>query len=153
MQQLFCNSEFSTLHYIVIYYEWSSLCIFVNVFEIFMFISMFGAIKHCCVFRMNVSMYAAINVYCMWAKLSENMFVICEQQRGRSTCASAQSDQCLCSSLPWLYNNYSCFIRNFRTLASELSRLVWVLSWLHSSWGPIILRTWLMCKSKLSILF
>ena len=28
------------------------------------------------------------------------VYAICEQQRRRSACASAQSDQCLCCSLP-----------------------------------------------------
>ena len=37
----------------------------------------------------------------IWAGPWENVaYVICEQQRRRSACASAQSDQCLCCSLP-----------------------------------------------------
>ena len=35
-----------------------------------------------------------------WATSWENLFFICEQQRRRSECASAQSDQRLCCSLP-----------------------------------------------------
>ena len=37
----------------------------------------------------------------IWATLWQNLFyAICEQQRRRSACASAQSDQRLCCSLP-----------------------------------------------------
>ena len=39
---------------------------------------------------------------------------ICEQQRRRSACASAQSDQHLCCSLPRQYNTSSFYIQNFR---------------------------------------
>ena len=35
-------------------------------------------------------------------------FAICEQQRRRSACASTQSDQRLCCSLPGSYNTYTC---------------------------------------------
>ena len=49
----------------------------------------------------------------------ENVFyVICEQQRRRSACASAQSDQHLCCSLPRYYNISSFYIRSFKPLAS-----------------------------------
>ena len=44
--------------------------------------------------------------------------VICEQQRRRSACASRQSDQRLCCSLPRLYNTSSFYIRNFKPLPS-----------------------------------
>ena len=46
------------------------------------------------------------------------VYVICEQQRRRSACDSAQSDQHLYSSLLRRYNIYVCFIQNFKTLAS-----------------------------------
>ena len=46
------------------------------------------------------------------------VFAICEQQRRRSACASAQSDQHLCYSLPRLYNTSSFYIRNFKPLPS-----------------------------------
>ena len=46
---------------------------------------------------------------------------ICEQQRCRSACASAQSDQRLCCSLPWWYNRSSFYIRNFKPLLSSWS--------------------------------
>ena len=45
-------------------------------------------------------------------------FVMCEQQRRRSACTSAQSDQHLCCLLPRLYNVSSLYIRNFKPLAS-----------------------------------
>ena len=43
-------------------------------------------------------------------------YVICEQQRRRSACASVQSDQRRCCSL--LYNISRFYSRNFKTLAS-----------------------------------
>ena len=46
---------------------------------------------------------------------------ICEQQRRRSGCASAQSDQHLCCSLPRSYYTSSCNSQNFKTLASLCS--------------------------------
>ena len=45
-------------------------------------------------------------------------YVICEQQRRRSACASAQSDQRLCCSLLIPYNISRFYSRNFKTLAS-----------------------------------
>ena len=45
-------------------------------------------------------------------------FVICEQQRRRLACASAQSDQNPCCSLPGKYNTSTCYSRNFKSLAS-----------------------------------
>ena len=45
-------------------------------------------------------------------------YVICEQQRCRSACAYAQSDQCLCCSLLRQYNISEFYSRNFKTLAS-----------------------------------
>ena len=44
--------------------------------------------------------------------------VICEQQRRRSACASAQSDQRLCFSLLRWFNTSRFYSRNFKTLAS-----------------------------------
>ena len=48
-------------------------------------------------------------------------YAICEQQRRRSACASAQSDQHLCCSLPRQYDISSIYIGNFITLASFFS--------------------------------
>ena len=48
-------------------------------------------------------------------------FAICEQQRRRSACASTQSDQRLCCSLPGWYNISACHSRNFKTLARLIS--------------------------------
>ena len=45
-------------------------------------------------------------------------FAICEQQRHRSACAFALSDQHLCCSLLGQYNTSTCYIQNFKTLAS-----------------------------------
>ena len=46
------------------------------------------------------------------------VYGIREQQRCRSACASAQSDQCLYCLLPGKYNTSTCYIRNFKNLAS-----------------------------------
>ena len=39
----------------------------------------------------------------------------------RSACASVQSDQCLCCSLPGSYNTSTCYSQNFKTLATLIS--------------------------------
>ena len=49
------------------------------------------------------------------------VIALCEQQRRRSACASAQSDQHLCCSLPRYYNTSSFYIQNFKPLASFCS--------------------------------
>ena len=68
------------------------------------------------------------NVFCnksekySWARPWENVFyAICEQQRRRSACASAQSDQRLCCSLPRQNDTSSLYIRNFKILAGLCS--------------------------------
>ena len=48
-------------------------------------------------------------------------YVICEQQRRRSACASARSDQRLCCSLPRQNGISSLYIRNFKILAGVCS--------------------------------
>ena len=54
-----------------------------------------------------------------WARPWENVsYSICEQQRRRLACASAQSDQHLYCSLPRQYGTYTCLIQNFKTLAN-----------------------------------
>ena len=54
-----------------------------------------------------------------WATPWENVsYVICEQQRRRSACASAQSDQRLCCSLLRWYDISRFYSRNFKSLAS-----------------------------------
>ena len=54
--------------------------------------------------------------------MSHNMrkpvFAICEQQRRTLACASAQSDQHICCSLPGHYNIYNFYNRNFKPLPS-----------------------------------
>ena len=47
-------------------------------------------------------------------------YVICEQQRRRSACASAQADQHLCCSLPRQNDTSSLYIRNFKIWAAGL---------------------------------
>ena len=83
----------------------------------------------------------------IWAGPWESVsYVICEQQRRRSTCASAQSDQRLCCSLLRWCNISRFYSRNFKTLASFCGCAGWfvsglggnsrrqVLSW-HGSYG------------------
>ena len=53
--------------------------------------------------------------------MTKPAFAICEQQRRRSACASAQSDQRLCCSLPGYYNTSTCYNWNFKPLASLCS--------------------------------
>ena len=61
-------------------------------------------------------------VRCIWARSWENVsYAICEQQRCRSACASAQSDQHLCCSLPRQDGTSSLYIRNFKVLAGLCS--------------------------------
>ena len=52
-----------------------------------------------------------------WARSCENMsYAICEQQRRRLACTSAQSDQHVCCSLFKLYDMYTCYIQSFKIL-------------------------------------
>ena len=44
---------------------------------------------------------------------------ICERQRRRSACASAQSDQRRCSSLPRRYNTHTCYSQKINTVAEQ----------------------------------
>ena len=50
--------------------------------------------------------------------MRKSVLVICEQQRCRSACASAESDQHLCCSLNRQSNISSFYIPNFKPLAS-----------------------------------
>ena len=57
-----------------------------------------------------------------WARPWENVsYAICEQKKRRSDCASAQSDQRLCCSLPRQNDTSSLYIRNFKILAGLCS--------------------------------
>ena len=49
------------------------------------------------------------------------IYAICEQQRRRSACASVQSDQHHCCSLPRQYSICSCYVQNLKALASFCS--------------------------------
>ena len=50
--------------------------------------------------------------------IRKHVFALWEQQRRRSACTSAQSDQHLCCSLLRQYNICSCYVLNFKTIAS-----------------------------------
>ena len=55
----------------------------------------------------------------IWARSCENVsYAICKQQRCRSACASAQSDQHLYCSLLKRYYMYTCYTQSFKILAS-----------------------------------
>ena len=84
----------------------------------------------------------------MWALSWENLsYAICEQPRCRSACASAQSDQHLyCSLLRWC-NTYSCYVQNFKTLASFCSWAGGFVSPGHKPPKTGFLMTWLMWYS------
>ena len=49
-------------------------------------------------------------------------FSVCEQQRRRPACASAQSGQPLCYSLSVKYDSQTCCLQNFNILTSHCSR-------------------------------
>ena len=55
-------------------------------------------------------------------------YVICKQQRHRSACTSAQSDQRLCCSLLRKYNISRFYSRNFKTLANFCGCADWFVS-------------------------
>ena len=59
------------------------------------------------------------HVHDMSHVMRKPVLAISEQQRRRSACASAQSDQRLCCSLPRQYNICTCYSRNFKTLVSS----------------------------------
>ena len=68
------------------------------------------------------SMYNVHVHQSIWAKPWENMsYAICEQQRRRSACAPAQSDQRLCCSLSRQNDTSSLYMRNFKILAGLCS--------------------------------
>ena len=50
--------------------------------------------------------------------MKKPVYAICEQQRRRSACDSAQSDQRLCCSPPRKYTIFSFYIQNCKPLAS-----------------------------------
>ena len=73
---------------------------------------------------------------CIWAGPWENVsYVICERQRPRSACASAQSAPLLFATL---YNISRFYIRNFKTLASFCGCAGWFESGLVGhSWRHV----------------
>ena len=64
--------------------------------------------------------------------MRKSVFAICEQQRRRSACAFAQSDQHLCCSLPGYYNTSTGYSRNFKSLASPCS---WTGQFFNLTWS------------------
>ena len=57
--------------------------------------------------------------YSTWALTRENLSSgVCEQQRRKSACTSAQSDQHFCNSLIGKYQIKTCYKRNFTILAT-----------------------------------
>ena len=86
-----------------------------------------------CFVKKNNALYTTIKCWLLgkvvlnvrkdnWARPWETVsYDICEQQRRRSTCASAQSDQHLCCSLPRQNDTSSLYIRNFKIPAGLCS--------------------------------
>ena len=60
----------------------------------------------------------------------------------RSACASAQSDQYLCWSLPRQYNTYRCYTQNFKILASFWSWVDQFVSYLFAHLGRQVFSWW-----------
>ena len=58
------------------------------------------------------------------------VFAVCEQRRRRSACASRQSDERLCYSMPRYYNTSFFYIRNFKTLSNLCGCADWFESYL-----------------------
>ena len=73
------------------------------------------------------SLISFMKVTIMGHIMRKPVYAICEQQRCRSACASRQSDQHLCCSLPRWYNISIFYIRNFKSLPSFCAvQPVWV---------------------------
>ena len=67
-------------------------------------------------------LFIYIHVLKFWALARENLSSgVCEQQRRRPACASAQSDQRLWYSLIGKYHIWTCYTQNFNFLASPCS--------------------------------
>ena len=89
------------------------------------------------------SMLEQSEVEIIWARSCEHMsYAICEQQRRRSACASAQSDQHLCCSLPRWYDMYACYIKSFKILASFCSWAGWFEPYLVKNLRRHIFAWW-----------
>ena len=73
----------------------------------------------CLVYRgCAARMVSSVSSFHLSHVMGNPVYAICEQQRRRWACASAQSNQRLCCSLPGLYNTSTCYSRNVKTLAS-----------------------------------
>ena len=80
--------------------------------------------------------------------MRKSVFVTCEQQRCRSACVSAQSDQCLCCSLLRRYNIvYTSYIQNFKTLVRPLAQQ----SGLSLTWSQTPKTGFLVTRLKLGV--
>ena len=75
------------------------------------------------IFLVSFRLYLQVQqgVFNMSHVMRKSVYAICQQQRRRSACASAQSDQRICYSLLRQYNTSSFYSRNFNTLASLIS--------------------------------
>ena len=74
-------------------------------------------------FRVYLLTFLVHTKYCPYIGshvIRKPVFVICKQQRRRSACAPAQSDQHLCYSLPRKCNTSFFYIRHFKPQASSL---------------------------------
>ena len=81
------------------------------------------------------------------------VLAICEQQRCRSACAYAQSDQCLCHSLPGWSITSNCYSRNFKTPACLCSWAGRFESYLVANLKDRLSRDETHLKEKISLLF
>ena len=72
------------------------------------------------IYHLRALSFFFYRIFCIkWARSCKNMsYAICEQQRCRSACVSARSDQHLCCSLLKQYDMYTCYIQSFKVLAS-----------------------------------
>ena len=78
-------------------------------------------LKHCfCLLKFLFLCWYLVNLYLSHV-IRKPVFAMCGQQRRTSACASIQSDQCLCCSLPRYYNTSTYYSRNFKTLIASLA--------------------------------
>ena len=85
----------------------------------------------------------------VWDRSCKNVtYTICKQQRCRSACAFAQSDQHLCCLLLRKYDMYTCSIQSFKVLASfcrpaHLLFAAWIIWTASSEFG-----TYRLCEQR-----
>ena len=89
--------------------------------------------------------------YIIWAPTRENLSSeVCEQHRRRPACASAQSDQRLCSSLFGKYHIYACYKRNFKILDSLCSWGDWFALAFSKTPKTVFVASRPICKQLIS---